>query len=107
MKAPSHTKSLPSRKTGELVRVRRFAQLTLPEEFRERFGVKEGDYIQATMVSRGMMLKPVTIISHDRAWEKILASVKKARPSAKIRAKTPRAQEELITASVKNERKKK
>ena len=40
------------------VKVRRAAQITLPEEARRKLGVTEGDYLEAEVVENGVLLKP-------------------------------------------------
>lgn len=44
-----------------LVKLRRAAQITLPLELREALGLKEGDYLEAQMTERGILLSPVSI----------------------------------------------
>jgi AbrB family looped-hinge helix DNA binding protein len=45
-----------------LVRLRRAAQITLPEELREAAKLKEGDYLEAELTDHGaILLKPVTV----------------------------------------------
>ena len=39
-----------------LMRVRRMAQLTLPAEVRRALNVQEGDFLEATIVSEGVLL---------------------------------------------------
>ena len=45
-----------------VVRVIRHGQITLPKEFREALGVKEGDLLEAEMKENQMVLKPKTLI---------------------------------------------
>jgi AbrB family looped-hinge helix DNA binding protein len=55
-----------------LMRVRRMAQLTLPAEVRRALNVHEGDFLEATIVKEGVLLKPVSMVERERAWEGIL-----------------------------------
>jgi AbrB family looped-hinge helix DNA binding protein len=52
-----------------LMRVRRMAQLTLPAEVRRALNVQEGDFLEATIVKDGVLLKPVSIVERERGWE--------------------------------------
>jgi AbrB family looped-hinge helix DNA binding protein len=54
-----------------LMRVRRMAQLTLPAEVRRALNVQEGDFLEATIVKEGVLLKPVAVVERERAWERI------------------------------------
>ncbi|MBI4253215.1 hypothetical protein HY623_03520 [Candidatus Uhrbacteria bacterium] len=90
----------------ELVRIRRFAQITIPTELKARFNLSEGDYLKAEGVKQGILFKPVSVINKERAWEEIFSSIKKVRPSSGVRKKTPQAQEESIATIIKAERKK-
>lgn len=44
-----------------LVKLRRAAQITLPQGLREAFGLKEGDYLEAQATESGILLSPVHI----------------------------------------------
>jgi AbrB family looped-hinge helix DNA binding protein len=45
-----------------LVRLRRAAQLTLPQDIRDAARLKEGDYLEAEVTASGaILLKPVSI----------------------------------------------
>ena len=46
----------------QVVRVIRHGQITLPKEFREALGVKEGDILEAEMKENQMVLKPKILI---------------------------------------------
>ena len=45
-----------------VVRVIRHGQITLPKEFRDALGVKEGDILEAEMKGNQVVLKPKTLI---------------------------------------------
>ncbi len=45
-----------------VVRVIRHGQVTLPKEFRDALGVKEGDILEAEMKENQVVLKPKTLI---------------------------------------------
>ena len=44
-----------------LVRLRREAQLTLPQDICEAAHLKEGDYLEAEVTDAGILLRPVSI----------------------------------------------
>jgi AbrB family looped-hinge helix DNA binding protein len=57
-----------------LVRLRKAAQLTLPAAIREALAVEEGDLLEASLVEGGVLLKPVTVVDREAAWERIRAA---------------------------------
>ncbi|MSP00982.1 MAG: AbrB/MazE/SpoVT family DNA-binding domain-containing protein [Acetobacteraceae bacterium] len=67
-----------------LVRLRRAAQLTLPQDIREAARLKEGDYLEAEVTDAGILLRPVNISSREPTPAReaeILAAVDEARAS--------------------------
>lgn len=44
-----------------LIRIRRFSQVTLPVELRKQFRLSEGDFLEATTTRDGILLTPVLI----------------------------------------------
>jgi AbrB family looped-hinge helix DNA binding protein len=78
-----------------LMRVRRMAQLTLPAEIRRALNVKEGDYLEAKVVKNGVLLKPVTVVSRERAWKGIMRAV------SRVRDMKPDPNEDAIAAENK------
>lgn len=44
-----------------LLKVKRWAQITLPAEIRRELNLSEGDYLEAEKVEGGVLLKPVRI----------------------------------------------
>ncbi|MBI4272364.1 AbrB/MazE/SpoVT family DNA-binding domain-containing protein, partial [Candidatus Uhrbacteria bacterium] len=91
---------------GELVRLRRFSQITLPTEVRNHFNLSEGDYLEAEVVKHGILLKPVSVINKDRAWRDVFFSMNGVRSHASLRSKNIRAQENAIAKLIKASRKK-
>jgi len=45
-----------------LVKVRRAAQITLPNDIRKALDVREGDYLEAEIVEGGVLLRPVSVV---------------------------------------------
>lgn len=84
-----------------LMRVRRAAQLTLPADIRQALNVKEGDYLEASITSEGVLLKPVSVVQRERAWQRIkeiTAQVVDTQPNPNEDAT---AEEERIAEEVK------
>lgn len=54
-----------------LMRVRRASQLTLPADIRQALNVKEGDYLEASITPEGVLLKPMSVVQRERAWQRI------------------------------------
>jgi AbrB family looped-hinge helix DNA binding protein len=53
-----------------LVRLRRAAQITLPQDIREAAHLKEGDYLEAKVTESGtILLKPVNIARREPTSE--------------------------------------
>ena len=88
-----------------LVKVKRFAQVTLPPELRKRFNLAEGDYLEAEAVRDGILLKPVSVVERRKAGKalaKLLARVHAKQPPSKV---SPKEEEELIARKVRAFRK--
>jgi len=88
-----------------LVKVKRFAQVTLPPDLRKRFNLAEGDYLEAEAVREGILLKPVSVVERQKAGKalaKLLALVHAKQPPSKV---SPEEEEEWIAREVKAFRK--
>ena len=88
-----------------LWKLRKFAQVTLPGELRKKFNLAEGDLLEAEAVENGILLKPVTVVVREKAWNQLFQSmgnVKDRKPKPKQSAKK---QEEEIAKMVKGFRK--
>jgi AbrB family looped-hinge helix DNA binding protein len=84
-----------------LVKVKRFAQVTLPPELRKQFNLAEGDYLEAEAVKEGILLKPVTIVEREKAWKQVFAAMKSVKDKKPKPKQTPREQEEQIAQQIK------
>jgi AbrB family looped-hinge helix DNA binding protein len=62
MKTNEHLKD---EKHIQLVRLKRAAQITLPPELRQQFGLAEGDYLEVTSTKDGILLKPVSVVARN------------------------------------------
>ncbi len=88
-----------------LLKLRKFAQVTLPADLRKKFNLAEGDFLEAEAVEKGILLKPVAVVVRDKAWNQLFQSmenVKDRKPKPKQGVKK---QEEEIAKMVKSFRK--
>ena len=88
-----------------LLKLRKFAQVTLPADLRKKFNLNEGDFLEAEAVEKGILLKQVTVVEREKAWNQLFKSmenIKNRTPKAKQSAKK---QEEEIAKMVKDFRK--
>lgn len=89
-----------------ILKVRRFSQITLPSKIRRKFKLSEGDYLEVEEVKQGILLKPVSVVEKELAWEKVfkaMEGIKEKKPSKK----SLKAKEQEIARIVKESRKKK
>jgi len=88
-----------------LVKVKRFAQVTLPPEVRKPFNVNEGDYLEVEAVEDGILLKPVTVIERKRAWKELFEVIDRVAARNPKSRKSAKQEEEEITQMIKDYRK--
>lgn len=60
-----------------LVKLLRGGQMTLPAEARRALRLKEGDYLEAEIVSGTLRLRPVAVVDRQRAWRRVMTTVDK------------------------------
>jgi AbrB family looped-hinge helix DNA binding protein len=84
-----------------LMRVRRMAQLALPAEVRRALNVQEGDFLEATIVKDGVLLKPVAMVERERAWQRIADLKSRVRDLRPDPSKSDTEAEEEIAEMVK------
>jgi AbrB family looped-hinge helix DNA binding protein len=84
-----------------LVRVLRGGQVTLPAEVRQKLKLAAGDYLEAEVVERGVLLKPVSVVERDQALEQMFAAKARVRPTPEQARKSPEEQEREIFEEVK------
>jgi AbrB family looped-hinge helix DNA binding protein len=100
--------SLPAERSQPempLVKIKRFAQVTLPPEVRKKFNLAEGDYLEAEAVKDGILLKPVAVVEKQEAWGRLFAAAGRVRPERAKSRQTPREQEEEIAEVAREVRK--
>ena len=83
-----------------VLKLRKSAQLTLPAEIRDALKVAEGDYLEAELVEGGVMLRPVSIVRREAAWQRIRDAIATVRPTPEQAAKPLEKQEAEIQAVV-------
>ena len=83
-----------------VLKLRKSAQLTLPAEIREALKVGEGDYLEAELVEGGVMLRPVSIVRREEAWQRIRGAMATVRPMPEQARKSQAQQEAEIQAVV-------
>jgi AbrB family looped-hinge helix DNA binding protein len=82
-----------------LVRLLRGGQVTLPADLRQKLKLAQGDYLEAEMVENGVLLKPVSVVERERAWDDLMEIInepKRREPPTM----SPEEEEEWITAEV-------
>jgi AbrB family looped-hinge helix DNA binding protein len=90
-----------------LLKVRRFAQVTLPVELRKQFNLAEGDYVEAQAIEEGILLKPVSVVERDKARKQLTKVLKEVHAQQPKTSLSPQEQEELIIQEIKAYRKQK
>lgn len=88
-----------------LVKVKRFAQVTLPSEVRKQFKIVEGDYLEAEAVEDGILLKPVSVVEKKGAWKDLFDVIDRVAARSPKSRKSARQEEEEIAEIIKEYRK--
>jgi AbrB family looped-hinge helix DNA binding protein len=82
------------------VRLLRDGQVTLPAEVRQKLKLSQGDWLEAEVVERGVLLKPVPDIERQQAWDELIRIIdepKRRDPSTM----SPDEEEEWIAEEIK------
>jgi AbrB family looped-hinge helix DNA binding protein len=87
-----------------LVRLLRGGQITLPAEMRQKLRVKAGDYLEAEVEERGILLKPVSVVNREEAWQRVLEAPKSVRYIGPEPRPSPEEEEERIFEAVEEAR---
>ncbi|MBX3279512.1 MAG: AbrB/MazE/SpoVT family DNA-binding domain-containing protein [Acidobacteria bacterium] len=87
-----------------IIRVKRFAQVTLPPELRKPFNLEEGDYLEAVAVEDGILLKPVAVVERKHAWKDLFDVVDRVAERTPKPKRSARRDEEDIARIIKDER---
>jgi AbrB family looped-hinge helix DNA binding protein len=83
------------------VRLLRDGRLTLPAAVRHKLALMEGDWLEAELVERGVLLKPVSDITREEAWERILDAPQEVQYVGPEPRPSPEEEEEWIAAEIK------
>lgn len=74
-----------------LVKVKRFAQVTIPADIRRKAGIEQGDYVEVSCDDKRIILTPKRVSDKTVDWaqkfDEVLGSVRKAAKRANITAK--------------------
>ena len=82
------------------IRLLRDGQVTLPAELRRKLKLAEGDYLEAELVDTGVLLKPISALEREQAWDELMQIIdepKRREPTTM----TPDEEEEWIAQEVK------
>ena len=60
-----------------LTKLTRNGQVTLPAEARRKLRLEEGDYLEAEVVGDGVLLRPVSVVDREKAWDDLMAIVER------------------------------
>jgi AbrB family looped-hinge helix DNA binding protein len=88
-----------------LLKILRYAQITLPAALRKRFNLGEGDYLEAQATKDGILLKPVSVVERQKAGKALLALLDRVHAKQPPPQRSPKEQEEEIAKEVKAFRK--
>jgi AbrB family looped-hinge helix DNA binding protein len=84
-----------------LVRLLRGGQVTLPAEVRQKLKLTQGDYLEAEVVENGVLLKPVSDVEQESAWQRVLEAPKSVRYVGPEPRPTPEEEEEWLAQQIK------
>lgn len=79
-----------------LVKVLRSGQVTLPAGVRAKLQVKQGDYLEAEVVEEGLLLKPVSMVEREKAWQRLLDAPKHVRYVGPEPRPSPEEEEQMV-----------
>ena len=75
-----------------LVKVKRFAQVTIPADIRKKANIEQGDFVEVTYETGHIIITPKRVsdktVDWSRKFDEALGSVRKAAKRAGITAKT-------------------
>ncbi len=89
-----------------LLKLKRHAQVTIPAELRKQFNLEEGDYLEAEATSTGILLRPVSVVERERAWDKVIEVIEGVHAKQPQSDQSPEEQEEEIENIVQTSRQK-
>jgi AbrB family looped-hinge helix DNA binding protein len=87
-----------------LIRLKRHAQVTIPADLRKRFHLEEGDYLEVEATAAGILLKPVSVVGREEAWESVIEVMENVHAKQPHSDLTPEEQEAEIAEIVNTAR---
>jgi len=84
------------------VKVIRHGQVTLPSDFREELGIKEGDYLQAELEGKAIVLRPKIFMDRDDAVRAFREMISEAHE--RTRDLDPKEIDEIIDQAIREVR---
>lgn len=73
-------------------------------DLRKQFHLQEGDYLEVGAVKEGILLKPVTVVERQKAWDQVRTVLDQVHARQTPSDQTPCEQEEEITRIIKETR---
>jgi AbrB family looped-hinge helix DNA binding protein len=89
-----------------LLKLKRHAQVTIPAELRRQFNLEEGDYLEAEATAAGILLKPVSVVQREQAWDRVIEVMEHVHAKQPHSDQSPQEQEEEIATIIKSSRRK-
>jgi AbrB family looped-hinge helix DNA binding protein len=83
-----------------LVRLLRGGQVTLPADVRQKLKLAQGDYLEAEVVESGVLLKPVSVVERERAWQRLQEAQRSVRYVGPQPRPDPDEEEQMIFEEV-------
>ena len=89
-----------------LIKLRSGAQITLPGEVRRALGVREGDYLEAEVVDRGVLLRAATGVDRASARRDLMETLSVSRHTGLGPEPSEEEVMRLVVAEIKDTRRK-
>ena len=89
-----------------LLKLKRHAQVTIPANLRKQFNLEEGDYLEVEATTAGILLKPVSVVEREQAWDKVIEVMEHVHAKQPSSEQRPEEQEAEIATIVKASRRK-
>ena len=83
------------------VRLQRDGQVALPAALRHKLNLAEGDWLEAEVVENGLLLRPLSALERERAWQRILDMPKSVRYVGPEPRPSPEEEEEWLAEEIK------
>lgn len=87
-----------------LLKLKRHAQVTIPADLRRQFNLQEGDYLEAEAVEGGTLLKPVSVLVREQAWQQMREAMEQVVDREPSPGQSDREKEEEIARWIKDAR---